>query len=180
MGAPPIGAKNAEQLLGQHDIAILPALAAADVDHHPGAVDILDRERRRFRHAQPGGVDRHKRGSELKVAHGLQETLDFISRKNGWQCIGPAPQWYLLRHCGLAERRSVKEPQGTHILIDGLHSEAAGIEMQSILAHMLERKLVRRLAKMSTEVLDRANVSLLGQRRHVADRHVIDHTSPQR
>src|SRR5664280_1447767 len=36
-GAPPIGAKNAEQLLGQHDIAILPALAAADVDHHPGA-----------------------------------------------------------------------------------------------------------------------------------------------
>src|SRR5674476_1578550 len=56
-GAPPIGAKNAEQLLGQHDIAILPALAAADVNHHPGAVDILDRERHRFRHTQPGGVD---------------------------------------------------------------------------------------------------------------------------
>ena len=38
----PIGSQNAEQLLGQHDIAILPTLAAADVDHHPGAVDILD------------------------------------------------------------------------------------------------------------------------------------------
>src|SRR6266436_6653970 len=40
-GAPPIGAENAEQLLGQHDIAILPTLAAADVDHHPGTVDVL-------------------------------------------------------------------------------------------------------------------------------------------
>jgi len=150
------------------------------VDHHPGAVDILDRERNRFRHAQPGGVDRHKRGSELKVAHGLQETLDFISRKNGWQCIGPAPQWYLLGHCGFAERRSVKEPQATHNLIDGLHSEAARTKMQLILAHMLERELVRRFAKMFTEVLDCTHISLLGQRRHVADRHVIDQALPQR
>ena len=49
--APPIGAKNAEQLLGQHDVAILPTLAAADVKHHPGTVDVFDGERDRFRHA---------------------------------------------------------------------------------------------------------------------------------
>jgi hypothetical protein len=33
-------------------------------------------------------------------------------------------------------------------LIDGLHSEAARTKMQLILAHMLERELVRRFAKM--------------------------------
>jgi hypothetical protein len=33
---------------------------------------------------------------------------------------------------------------------------------------------------MEAEVLDRANVSLLGQRRHVADRHVVDHALPER
>ena len=65
----------------------------------------------RFRHAQAGGIDRHKRGSELKVGHGLQEALDFISRENGWQCIRPAPQRNLFGHSGLAERRAVKEPQ---------------------------------------------------------------------
>jgi hypothetical protein len=65
-------------------------------------------------------------------------------------------------------------------LIDGLHSEAAGTKMQLILAHMLERELVRRLAKMFTEVLDCADISLLGQWRHVADHHVIDHALPQR
>lgn len=47
----PIGEKNAEQLLGQHDMAILPALATADVDHRSGAIDVLDGEHRRFRHA---------------------------------------------------------------------------------------------------------------------------------
>src|SRR4051812_5662999 len=36
----PVSPQDGEQLLRQHDIAILAAFALADVDHHPRAVDI--------------------------------------------------------------------------------------------------------------------------------------------
>ena len=134
MSAVPIGAKNAEQLLGQHDIAILPTLAAADVNHHPGTVDVLDGERDRFRHAQASGIDRHERGSELKVTHGLQKTFDLALREHGWQCIRPASQRNVFGHSTHPERRFVKEPQGAHDLVAGLHSEAAGRQMKLILS----------------------------------------------
>jgi hypothetical protein len=33
--SPPIGGQDAEELLRQHDVSVLAALAIADVDHHP-------------------------------------------------------------------------------------------------------------------------------------------------
>src|SRR2546430_557645 len=45
---------------------------------------------------------------------------------------------------------------------------------------MLECQLVRRLAEVQGEVLDGADVRLLGIGRHVADRHVANHALPQR
>ena len=40
LAALPIVAQDAEQLLGQHDVAILAAFGLADVDHHARAVDV--------------------------------------------------------------------------------------------------------------------------------------------
>jgi hypothetical protein len=36
------------------------------------------------------------------------------------------------------------------------------------------------IASGPQEVLDRSHICLLGQRRHVADRHVVDHALPER
>jgi hypothetical protein len=36
----PVAAQDAEQLLGQHDVALLAALAAFDPDDHAVAVDV--------------------------------------------------------------------------------------------------------------------------------------------
>jgi hypothetical protein len=42
---------------GQRDVAILRALAAVDMDHHAGAIDIGDFEMESFVQSQAAGVD---------------------------------------------------------------------------------------------------------------------------
>src|SRR4051794_30957880 len=79
-----------------------------------------------------------------------------------------------------AERRLVEETKRAHDLIDGLGTEAARYQLELILAHMFKGELVRRLAEMLAEVLDRAHVSSLSQQRHVAQLHVVDHALAQR
>ena len=51
--------------------------------------------------------------------------------------------------------------------------------MQLIFSYFFEVQLIGRLTKEFAEVLHRADVGLLGQRRHVADSHVVDHASAQ-
>ena len=41
-GVAPIAAQDRQQLRREHDVAVAPALAVADVDGHPGAVDVAD------------------------------------------------------------------------------------------------------------------------------------------
>ena len=57
--------------------------------------------------------------------------------------------------------------------------EAAPDEVHLIVAHVLERQLVWRDAVMDGKVGDGADVGSLGQRRHIADRHVLDHALAQ-
>jgi Phage integrase, N-terminal SAM-like domain len=63
-------AQDRQQLLGQHDIAILPSLALAHVDHHALAVDIGRRERDDLRDAQTCRVDGDEDGSHPQVGDG--------------------------------------------------------------------------------------------------------------
>ncbi len=118
-------------------------------------------------------------GSVLEIRDGLQETRNLVPRQNGWKWIRPARQWDLRGCIGHPQRRAVEEPQCAHDLIDGLRFKAARDEMQLVLANVIERELVRRALEMEREVLDGADVAGLGARRHVADRHVIDHALPQ-
>ena len=53
-------------------------------------------------------------------------------------------------------------------------------EVQPVVAHVLEAELVGRLLVESGEVGDGVGVDLLRVRRHVAERHVVDHALPQR
>ena len=64
-----------EQLLGQHHVAILAPFALPDVDDHAGAVDVVDRKRDRFRHAQARGIDSHECGPVLEVVTAFKKRL---------------------------------------------------------------------------------------------------------
>ena len=53
----PIAAQQMKSGLGQRDVAILGALAAVDMDHHAGAIDIGDFEMESLVQAQAAGID---------------------------------------------------------------------------------------------------------------------------
>ena len=53
----PIAAQELKSGLGQWDVAILGALAAVDMDHHAGAIDIGDFEMKSLVQAQAAGID---------------------------------------------------------------------------------------------------------------------------
>ena len=53
----PIAAQELKSGLGQRDVAILGALAAVDMDHHAGAIDIGDFEMESLVQAQAAGID---------------------------------------------------------------------------------------------------------------------------
>ena len=53
----PIAAQQLKSGLGERDVAILGALAAVDMDHHAGAIDIGDFEMESFVESEAAGVD---------------------------------------------------------------------------------------------------------------------------
>ena len=61
----PIAAQDAEQLLGQHDVALLAAPAAFDPDDHAAAVDIGRLQADHLRHPQACGICGGQRDANL-------------------------------------------------------------------------------------------------------------------
>src|SRR5437868_2716782 len=78
------------------------------------------------------------------------------------------------------ERHLEKEPQRRDGLVDGRHTDAARRQMQLVAADVLETRRIRGSSEKRREVLDPLHVVMLGLRRKLADRHVLDHAPPQR
>ena len=84
-GAAPVRAQDRQQLRREHDVAVAPALALADVDGHPGAVDVADLEPDGLGDAQAGGVDRGQQRAHLPVGDGGQQARDLVLGEDGGQ-----------------------------------------------------------------------------------------------
>ena len=74
-GAAPVGAQDREQLRREHDVAVAPALALADADRHPGAVDVgrpraRPPRRRAGRRRRPWSAAPASRGRRRRPAGG--------------------------------------------------------------------------------------------------------------
>ena len=59
----PVDAQRIEQLRAEHDVAVLAALAATDVDDHPLAVDVADLQMCHLRPAGTGGIQGHQQNA---------------------------------------------------------------------------------------------------------------------
>ena len=79
----PIAAEQIEGRLGKRDVAILGALAAVDMDHHAGGIDIGDFEVETFMESQAAGIDGGKIGIILGGFDLGQNASGFFNAKNG-------------------------------------------------------------------------------------------------
>ncbi len=69
-------------------IAVLTALALADVDHHAGAVDVLRGEAAEFRAAHAGAVQRHEDGTVAEIGGAIDQAGDLLGAEDVRQGAG--------------------------------------------------------------------------------------------
>jgi len=81
----PIAAEQGEGGWGKRDVAIFGALAAVDMDHHAGGVDIGDFEMETFMESQAAGIDGGKIGVILESFDLGKNASDFFTAENGWE-----------------------------------------------------------------------------------------------
>jgi hypothetical protein len=139
----PVSPQDGEQLLRQHDIAILAAFALADVDHHPRAVDIGDLQVGHLGDPQAGGVHRRESRVVLDVVDRGEKAGDFFGCRHDGQDIGAAGQRNFRFGLRPSQRDAVEEAQPANDLVDGLRLGAPRNQVQLIGPHIFEGQHVR-------------------------------------
>jgi len=151
----------------EHDIAVLAALALANLNHHPLAVDVADLEAGRFRAAGAVGIHRHQQDAMKGRVCGLNQSRDFFLTEYPWKAtqllrigrLGNAPA--TLQHVNVkgAQRR---QPQDDRVRAELELGEQSCL----ILAYVLRTKLIGAGAgKISAEVLNTVQVCADGGNR---------------
>ena len=176
----PVAAQDAEQLLGQHDVALLAALAAFDPDDHAVAVDVGRLQADYLRHPQACGIGRGQRDPSLEARDGFEKAHDFVSAQHRRQLARLAGVGDPLRDRLVAERHAVEETQRAHDLIERRPGNPFRDQMHLVGADVFQPEPIRRMAEISAELRNRVDVRLLRRRRQIADRHVLDHPATQR
>lgn len=82
----PVLAERFEKLLTEHDVAVLPALAALDVDHvSRSSVNVRDPEAGQFRAAESCGIECHQKSALEGRSGGFNKGVYFFPAKDGRQ-----------------------------------------------------------------------------------------------
>ena len=172
----PVGAQFFEQLRAEHDIAVLAALALADMNHHPLAVDVADLQVSRFCAACAGGIHRHQQDAMKGCIRRLNQSRDFFLTEH------PGKVTHLLRIGRLGDAPAtlqhvnVEEPQRRQPQDDGVRTVLQlGEQHRLILANVLRAKLIGRTAKVPAEVRNTVQVCADGCIGEVAAMQLLKH-----
>src|SRR5665213_757403 len=148
----PVGAQRFEQGRTQHHVAVLAALAAADMNHHPLAVDVADLQSSHFGPACSRGIERHDQDALKGRLGRIDQTSYFRLTEDLWQmqfllrlgCLGDAPA--SLQHL------DIQKPQCGKPLCDRVRGPLPGAEHRSlVLPDMIGAKPVRRTTEVLSE-----------------------------
>ena len=99
---PELFAEQEQQRLGQRQVAVLFAFAAAHVQRHSFAVDIGGREGEYLAQAQAQAVGQHEHGAVLAVFGALQQGLHFLLGQHFGVGLGPFGARNIVVLAGLA------------------------------------------------------------------------------
>ena len=169
----PLLAQEQQRAPGQRDIAVLVALAGADVQEHAFRIDIADLEPHAFAQAQAAGVDGGQAHAMIQRGHQGQNPADLVGRENDRQLeLGVGAGQLHFGGPRAAQGLFPEDFDGTDRLGAGL----AGyffvlLEMDAVLAEVFGREQVRGLVVMLAELADTSVISLLGAR---ADRQELE------
>src|ERR1700687_194862 len=81
----PVAAQRFEQRRTQHHVPVLAPLAAADMNHHPLAVDVGYLQPRHFRPSYSRGIERHEQDALKRRLGGIDQTRDLLLAEDLWK-----------------------------------------------------------------------------------------------
>jgi hypothetical protein len=161
----PPGAQKREEVRRQHDIAIFAALALLDADQHALAVNVGDLERNYFRGAQTRSIGHAQGRFVFEPWCRIEQARHLFRAEHQRQSSRLMDESRVLDNGISLERHSEEEPQRRHGMVESGRIGTFGHQVQLKTPYVLEARLVGRSADERGQILDRADVALLGLRR---------------
>ena len=172
----PVVAQVLEQLRGEHDIAILVALALLDSYAHAATVDVGNPETCHFRHAQAGSVGGHEKRSVFEVVNSVKEANDFAATQDDGKFFRSFGKGNHLDVPILFESDAVEEPQGADGHVEGAGAETFVVQQKELVgADLFGSEPIGRLSKVLGKGTHTHEILILRAGRKVADLHVFEH-----
>jgi len=181
-GGLPVVAENVQQLGREHHVAILPPFALFDADHHALAVNRDGLEAHYLGHRQPSRVTDGQDDTMLQARHSVEELADLLPAEHVRKLVRlPAGRDVRIDQPVTLEGDGVEKPQGSHRGRDRTGSKVFVLcEMHPIGSDLFVPQALGRSAKMTGELGNLLQIGGLGQRREVANLHVLDHATAKR
>ncbi len=166
-----------QELIGEHDVAILLSLALYHTDSHALTVDVGGPERDRFRDAQSRRVANGEDRARLATGHAAQELPYLFGTQDDWQCLGRL--WHrqdFLHVPGSLQRHGVQEAQRRGRDADRARCELLLVCQIDLVGSDVDRtEPFRRSPEVAGKERDLPEVRVLGVPGKVADLHVFEH-----
>lgn len=162
----PLLAQEQERAPGQRDVAILIALAGADVQEHALGIDIADLEPESFTQAQSAGVNGDETDPMIQGRNRRQHPAHFGGGKYDREFkLGIGARQFQFVRPGTVEGFFPEQLDGA----DGLGAGLAGdplvrLQMDAILPDIFGREQVRRFGVKLAELAETGVVGLFGAR----------------
>jgi hypothetical protein len=161
--SPPVLPEEPQRRRGEGDVAILGPLAAMDVDHHAGAVDVGDFQVKALLQPEPAGVDRREKGGVVDRADTAQCPADLLDTQDGRELPFPLRPQELEERPVPLQHLLEEEPDPRVADPQGRGRPAAHIPpVQEVGLQFFRRDLVGRLVLELDEHAHGARIRLLG------------------
>jgi len=172
----PVGAELSEESEAERYVAVLAALALADVDHHASAVDVLRLQAADLRAAHAGGVEGHEDGAVVEVGGMFDESRGLLGAEHGRQGAGSLGQGQVVTPERAFEDLEIKEAERAHLHHDGMGLQSAFLEeMYLILANVFDTKPLWRTMEELGELPDGTDVGTCGSLRVITALEFLEH-----
>ena len=150
----PILAQGLQQLRGQQDIAVTAALALANMNDHPFAVDIADLQVAQFSASQAGRIQHHQHGAVHQVLRGSNEQRHFLLTQYGGHPPLTLGKRNVIGKIRPSECLDEEKTQSSGTPLDRSWRElAVAKQVNLVLANMFWAEAIGRTVEVSREVL---------------------------